>query len=319
MTAPRCIDRDELAERVGRSLEQAAVLREQTVALVEVEREERRVLHARRAAVRALIAQRHAARRKRERRAAAEARWSRRRGDSDLDTLHRRYAASGDEAARAALIERYTGLARSMALRAARGHQDSDDLMQVAMYGLLRALERFDPARGVAFSTFAHATIDGELKRHRRKTAWSVHVPRRLQEIYLRVAAAVDELSHELGRQATIEEVAERADCEVTEVVEVLEFRDLQRPTSLDQPIADGGRVREIAEDDTGFDSVERADLVAHLLGKLDDREREMVELRFVHNLKQSEIAEKMGMSQMHVSRLLRTTIERLRALAVAR
>jgi len=237
----------------------------------------------------------------------------------DVDELHRHYRATGDPIAQRTLVERYAGLARSLALRAARRRGDADDLVQVAMYGLLRALERFDPSRGVQFSTFAHATIDGELKRYRRNTAWSVHVPRRLQELYLSVGAAIEELTQELGRGPSVDEVGARVGCDPADVIEVLEFGDLQHPRSLDQPSTPDERTLDVPDVDSGFEAVDRRALVAHLLTKLNAREREIVELRFVDNLKQGEIATKLGISQMHVSRLLRTTIDRLRVLAAER
>jgi RNA polymerase sigma-B factor len=243
------------------------------------------------------------------------------RGVSDADGagwLHAS-AAGGDAAATEALVERYTGLAKSIARRVAGNTDHVDDAVQVAMYALLRAIERFDLGRGVAFSTFAHATIDGELKRHRRKTAWAVHVPRRLQELYLEVSTALDDLGHRFGRRPTVQELAAAVGAPEDDIIQVLEFGHLQRPSSLDAPRRHqegGGDGRQVPYVDAGFAQVERSDLTQRLLSRLDAREREIVELRFFDNLTQSEIAKRIGLSQMHVSRLLRAALERLRALA---
>jgi RNA polymerase sigma-B factor len=234
--------------------------------------------------------------------------------DEVVDT-HRR-ASAGDREAVTVLVERYQGLARSMAMRAHRGAADLDDLVQVANYGLLRAIERFDPDRGFEFSTFAYATISGELKRYRRKTSWTVHVPRQVQEHALRVAAASEGLHHSLGRQPTVRELAEAVGLDEGDVLEVLDVRDLQRPSSLDGDAEVGNAPREVASIDGGFESVDRNDLVRSLLDRLSPREREIVHLRFFEGLNQSEIASAVGVSQMHVSRILRTALARLRVLA---
>ncbi|HEX7167758.1 MAG TPA: sigma-70 family RNA polymerase sigma factor [Acidimicrobiales bacterium] len=238
---------------------------------------------------------------------------------SDVDTLHLTYHETGDAAARDALVARYEGLARSIALRASKRSDETDDLVQVALYGLLRALERFDPHRGFAFSTFAHATIVGELKRYRRSTAWVVHIPRRLQEAYMNVHAAAEELAHELGRQGTITELAQRAGVDEDDVIQVLDFGQLQRPASLEQPTASTGRLPEVPAVEAGFDHVVLGDLLARLLAKLPARERRIVEMRFIDGRTQSEIAEEIGISQMHVSRLLRGALDRMRVLAADR
>ena len=223
---------------------------------------------------------------------------------------------SSEEAA--ALVERYSGLARSIALRYARGQHDADDLVQVAMFGLLQALRRFDPERGYEFSTFAHVTIQGELKRYRRRTGWSLHVPRKLQEGYLRLTAALEEMTQELHRQPTVPELAERLDMSVEEVIELLDVRDSQRPMSLDGPSGDEGPPLDVGSEDRGFASIDRSALVEHLLDRLGAREREIVRLRFFENLSQREIAERLGISQMHVSRILRLSLDKLRILAAS-
>lgn len=233
------------------------------------------------------------------------------------DDLHRQAACDLAGPATEELVARYAGLARSLALRFARHQHDADDLVQVAMFGLLQALRRFDPDRGFEFSTFAHATITGELKRYRRRTGWALHVPRRLQEAYLAVAAAAEELGQELHRPPTVGELADRTGLAHEDVLECLELREAQHPSSLDGSVApDGGGHPEPGVVDTGYAGVERADLVAHLLERLNERERQIVRLRFFDNLSQREIADRVGISQMHVSRVLRLALEKLRVLA---
>lgn len=215
-----------------------------------------------------------------------------------------------------ALVERYGGLARSLALKYARNQHDVDDLVQVAMFGLLQALRRFDPDRGYEFSTFAHITIQGELKRYRRRTGWTWHVPRKLQEGYLRLTSAMEELTHELQRQPTIHELATRLDMPLDEVVQLLDVRESQHSMSFDRPVKEDGSGMELGRDDRGFSSVEQLSMVRNLLDRLGEREREIVRLRFFDNLTQREIAEVTGISQMHVSRILRLSLEKLRILA---
>ena len=235
----------------------------------------------------------------------------------DLRQLH--LAAANDLSSReaAALVERYGGLARSIALRYARGHHDADDLVQVAMFGLLQALKRFDPERGYEFSTFAHVTIQGELKRYRRRTGWSLHVPRKLQEGYLRMTSAVEELTQELQRQPSVAELAAHLDLGIEEVIELLEVRDSQRTMSLDGSARDDNdESLEVGSEDKGFASIDRASEVHDLLERLGPRDREIVRMRFFENLSQREIAERTGFSQMHVSRILRLSLDKLRILA---
>lgn len=217
-----------------------------------------------------------------------------------------------------ALVRRYEGLARSIAVRFCRGGQELDDLTQVAMFGLLQAIRRFDPDRGFEFSTFAHITIEGELKRYRRRTGWTWHVPRRLQEGYLRMVAALEELSTELHRQPSVAELAAHLEMTEDEVIELLELRESQRAASLDtgrSPV-DGEAAIELRSEEHGYAAADAASFVSDLLARLNTRDREIVRLRFFDNLSQREIAERIGMSQMHVSRLLRLSLEKLRVLA---
>lgn len=234
-------------------------------------------------------------------------------GDALVD-LHRTYAAGRERQVQVRLLERYQGLARSLATRAARPSDELDDLVQVAMLGVLNALERYDPDRGVEFTTFAWATVQGELKRHHRDRGWGVHVPRRLQEAYLRIAAAVDEMSQELGRKPTLTEIADYTDDDEELVIEALEVRWARRPASFDAGIGDSrDRGWEPVVEERGFAAVDEHSFLASLLPRLSDREREVVELRFGENLTQAQIAARVGCSQMHVSRILSRALERLR------
>lgn len=231
-----------------------------------------------------------------------------------LSDLHRVYATSRNPQIQARLVERYQGLARSLAARAAKPSDELDDLIQVAMLGVLNALERYDPDRGVEFTTFAWATVQGELKRHHRDRGWAIHVPRRLQEAYLRVAAAVEELSQDLGRQPTIGEIAEYTGDEEDMVIRAIDVRSARRPASIDIRVGDHRDLAwEPGAEDRRFAAVDEHSLLSALLPRLPEREREVLELRFVENLTQAQIAARVGYSQMHVSRILSRALERLR------
>jgi len=216
---------------------------------------------------------------------------------------------------RDALVARHLGLAQSLAARYANRGESLDDLIQVAMVGLVRAAERFSEDRGIQFSTFATATILGEIKHHFRDTRWSVHVPRSVQEGYLRVKDATDALSQELGRSPSLLEIGERAGLTEEQVVQALEAGLAFRMGSLDAPSDDGaGAIEHAAHESRDLDAVEQRHLLGPLVERLSERERRILELRFAHDLTQREIAAVLGMSQMHVSRLLSRTLAQLRA-----
>jgi RNA polymerase sigma-B factor len=232
--------------------------------------------------------------------------------------LFDRYRRGDDTAARAALAERFLPLARKLARRYQGGGEPLDDLVQVAALGLLKAIDRFDPERGTAFSTFAVPTILGELKRHFRDTGWSLRVPRDLQELAARVARESDLLLHELGRVPTPAEIAERLEVSTEQVVEAHQAAAAHRADSLDRVSSDDDREgRHVADtlgdEDPGFSQAEHAATLGFLMSVLSDREREILRLRFAEDLTQSEIGDRVGLSQMHVSRVLRQAIERLR------
>jgi RNA polymerase sigma-B factor len=231
--------------------------------------------------------------------------------------LWERFAQSRDPALREELVRRYLSFARSLALRYRGASESFDDLLQVASLGLVNAVDRFDPSRGTPFAAFASPTILGELKRHFRDRVWTVRVPRGLHDRMAEVDKAVNELTVELQRSPSVGEIAERMQVEPTDVLEVLEANHNRRPLSLDRPV--GGEEDEspasewVGEDDEGFELIEDKMALEGVLPHLDARERLVLQLRFVDDLTQSQIAERIGHSQMHVSRILRRTLERIR------
>jgi RNA polymerase sigma-B factor len=229
-----------------------------------------------------------------------------------------RYHREGDPAAREQLVTRFLPLARQLARRYQRGGEQLDDLIQVASLGLLKAIDRFDPARETAFSSFAVPTILGELKRHFRDKGWSVRVPRDLQELAVKVDRVGDEMSRELGRAPTPAELAERTGTTLEQVLEAREASAAYRAVSLDRPRSEDEEEGDSFADafgvvDPGFGLAEDAATVERLMRVLNEREREVLRLRFEEDLTQSEIGQRVGVSQMHVSRLIRQSIARLR------
>jgi RNA polymerase sigma-B factor len=232
----------------------------------------------------------------------------------EVRTLLRRWHEDGDRAARAELVERMLPLARSLARRYVGKGEPLDDLEQVASLGLLKAIDRFDVSRDVRFATFAVPTIAGELKRHFRDRGWMLRVPRDIQELSGRVTRARETLTRDLGRSPTVEEVARMLDAGVEQVLEGLRAADSYRLMSLDQPLGDGaGALEAIGGDDEGYELAEHRVLLRRGLDGLGAREREIVRLRYYEGLTQREIARAVGISQMHVSRLIRRSIDTLR------
>ena len=229
------------------------------------------------------------------------------------------YAATRDLGLRDELTHAYLPLAASLAGRYT-GRAELDDLTQAANLALVKAIDRFDPGRGFEFTTFAWATISGELKRHLRDRSWGLRVPRRVQERFLVTARAAEDLHQQLGRPPTVAELSERTGLDVEATIEALEVRSMHRLPSLDAPIQGGdGETAEHGRVDDAFDHADDRDLVERLVSQLPARERELLRLRFGEQLTQSQIAERIGVSQMHVSRLLGATIAQLRDLATAR
>jgi RNA polymerase sigma-B factor len=251
----------------------------------------------------------------------------RRRPDNDHDARLRaerlrftRFRASGDAREREQLIERYMPLARSLARRYASSQESFDDLMQVACLGLVKAVDRFDPARGTAFSSYAVPTIAGELRRYYRDHSWAVRMPRELQELSRRIEETWAELAAVGGRAPTVRELAVRLETDDEAVLAALEAATAHHAEALTpDPDLAGDRHphgHTNAGIDPGYDLAEKRQLVASLLATLEPRDRRIVYLRFQGGLTQTEIGRRVGVSQMSVSRILRSSLERLRAAA---
>jgi RNA polymerase sigma-B factor len=234
----------------------------------------------------------------------------------ELAAKFRAYRQNPDRELRNEIVTAYAGLAHSVARRFARRGEPLDDLYQVASFALLKAVERFDPERGVNFTSFAVPTMLGEIKRHFRDRTWSAKVPRSAKERVTRLRMVTDSLTSELQRSPTVGELAERLDLTIDEVLEALEARAAYRPaTFATDADPDNGEPPAAATPgvlDSGLTAVEDRMTVAHLLSTLPERERRIVELRFYGGKTQTEIAEAVGVSQMHVSRLLRKALSDL-------
>jgi RNA polymerase sigma-B factor len=235
------------------------------------------------------------------------------------DELLRRYGRTRDPAVKEEIVRRFLPFARSLALRYRGGTEQIEDLVQVANLGLVQAVERFDPDRGAAFKSFAAPTILGELKRHFRDRVWNLRLPRGLQERILKLEGTATELTGELERPPTVRELAEALEVDETEVLEAYEAVQTRRTLSFDQPVTVAGTADETSvgeqfgKEDPHFEGVEdRAAVEAGLPG-LTEREVLALRLRFVEDLTQSQIAERIGCSQVHVSRILRTALQSLR------
>jgi RNA polymerase sigma-B factor len=238
--------------------------------------------------------------------------------------LFDRYVDARDPTDRDAVVERFLPLARQLAARYQRPEEPFDDVFQVACFGLVKAVDRFDVERGVAFSSYAVPTITGEIKRHFRDRAWAIRVPRDLQELALRVERVINDLTRDLGRQPSVEEVARATDTEPEDVLDAMEASGAYRATSLDMPRAAGDDEPgatlgdTVGVDEEGYGQAEQRALLHDLMRCLTPREREVVTLRFAEDLTQAAIGDRIGVSQMQVSRVLRTALAKLRTLARA-
>src|SRR6478609_1433796 len=237
----------------------------------------------------------------------------------DNAAIHARfveYRRTRDRDLRNELVEDHMRLAEFLSRRFAHRGEPLDDLRQVALVGLLKAVERFEPDRGLQFSSFATPTITGELKRHFRDRGWAVRVPRRVQELHLELDRTVNELSQEVGRPPTPAEIAQRVGVLEEDVLESMEAGSLYRLASIDagRPEDDSGTspAQRLGELDQELLAVDNRVAVSEMLAILPDREQNIVYLRFFEGLTQSEIAERVGISQMHVSRLLARSLETL-------
>ena len=234
-----------------------------------------------------------------------------------------RYHHDGDLAAREELAKRFLPLARELALRYTYTDEPLDDLLQVASLGLIKAIDRFEPARGTKFSSYAAPTILGELKRHFRDKGWALHVPRDLQERTLAVNRETELLSKTLGRSPRVREVAMALGCSVEEVLEAQEAAASYEAASLNAPTSrEDDEAAELVDllggEDDAYELVESRDAIASTWRALPEIERNVLELRFMRDLTQREIGEEIGYSQMHVSRLLRRALKRLETAAAA-
>ena len=237
---------------------------------------------------------------------------------ADDKILLRKYHEDGDLAAREELIERYMSLVRSLARRYAYRGEQLDDLVQIGAIGLIKAIDRFDLERGVELTTYATPNIIGEIKRHFRDKGWSVRVPRGLQELNVQVSKLIEQLTVQLGRSPTIPELAKAAGVEEEQVLEAIESGRAYSSVSL----STGGG----SDEDGELDPLESLGTIEHeyevsedraMLAPgfkvLDERERKILHLRFFSGLTQSQIAAEIGISQMHVSRLIRRSLEKIR------
>lgn len=221
------------------------------------------------------------------------------------------------DGAREALVHLHLPLVEHCARRFRNRGEPFEDLVQVGTIGLIKSVDRFDPERGVEFSTYATPTIIGEIKRYFRDKGWAIRVPRRLQELRMQIGSATGELTQSLGRSPTPRELAEHIGCTVEEIVEGIESSNAYSTLSLDASDDNDDGAPTILDalgvDDEGLAHVEIRESIKPLLDRLDPREKKILLLRFFKNMTQSQIAEEIGVSQMHVSRLLNRTLEQLR------
>jgi RNA polymerase sigma-B factor len=235
-----------------------------------------------------------------------------------------RYHRTGDLDAREELVVRFMPLARQLAARYRHAGEPLEDLVQVACVGLIKAVDRYDPERGNGFTRYAVPTMLGEIKRHFRDKGWSVHVPRATQELVLKVGEALGDLPSRLGRSPTARDIAAAVNAPVEDVLEAMEAATAYEAVSLDAP-RPGTNEDEawtlgesLCEEEQGYELVEIGETLRGTLEALPARERLILRLRFEEDLTQAEIAETIGVSQMHVSRLLRRSLDRLSAAGAA-
>jgi len=231
--------------------------------------------------------------------------------------LFRRWQRDGDSLAREELVHRFLPLARRLAGRYHGGLEPLDDLVQVASLGLVKAIDRYDPDRSVAFSSFAVPTVVGELKRHFRDHGWTLHVPRGAQERALRVEQAQRTLAADAGRAPNFQELATYLEVSIEEVLDALEAASAHHAVSLDTPReeadGDGGTLVEtLGALDAGFERAENADAIERAAAALPERDRRVLALRYAADRTQAEIADEVGVSQMQISRILRRSVEHM-------
>lgn len=236
--------------------------------------------------------------------------------DSNVQALLVAFHREGDERARDQALVELMPLVRALATRYAGRGEPLEDLVQVGSIGLIKAVDRFDVDRGVDFTSYAVPTIVGEIRRHFRDKAWAMHVPRRLKELSLRLSRVLDQLTTELGRSPTIAELAHAVGVDEEEAIEALDSMNAYSTRSLQAPFEDGSDdslSEKLGQEETGYAEIEDGALLEAGLDALDERERRIVELRFFDEMTQSQIASEIGISQMHVSRLLRRALATMR------
>src|SRR5579862_6574671 len=231
--------------------------------------------------------------------------------DPTLD-LFREYRRTGDRELRNALVEQYLELARALARRFANRNEPLDDLEQVAVLGVLKAVERFDPDHGTPFVAFAVPTVTGELRRHFRDHGWMVRVPRRIQNLHLHMSALVTDLAQLLERSPTLKEIADAAGVPEEDVLEALEAANCYRPTALDAGPSGGDTSSRIGADDEDLVSADDRMMLLPLIEHLPREQQRVIYLRYFEDLTQADIAAEIGISQMQVSRLLTRSLATL-------
>jgi RNA polymerase sigma-B factor len=254
--------------------------------------------------------------------------WSRRAvvdlpsatSERSVDELLVAYHREGDRRAREQVLVELMPLVRSLAARYAGRGEPLEDLVQVGAVGLIKAVDRFDVSRGVEFTSYGVPTIVGEIRRHFRDKAWAMHVPRRIKELSVRLSRVLDDLTTTLGRSPTIAELAQAAAVDEEDVIDALDAAHAYSTRSIDAIPGGGDQLAEhLSGADPGYDGVDDRWLLAAGLDALDARERRIVELRFFEEMTQSQIAAELGISQMHVSRLLRNALDLMRGSIEAR
>ena len=235
--------------------------------------------------------------------------------DTDRDLL-RRYHEQGDQSAREELVNRHLPLVRSLARRYAGRGESLEDIEQVGAIGLIKAIDRYELSREVALTTYATPNVVGEIKRHFRDRGWAIRIPRALQELNVKMSGAIERLTAQLGHSPTIAEIARELDATPEQVLEAMEAGSAYSPVSLSaSPGADEelDLMEVIGEEDQEFERSEERASLEPALDALPDREQEILRMRFEDGLTQTQIAERVGLSQMHVSRLIRKSLERMK------
>jgi RNA polymerase sigma-B factor len=244
-----------------------------------------------------------------------------------LRNLHRRFRDSADPAERERikeeLVRAYESLVYFLARRFQNRGEPLDDIAQVGFLGLIKAIDRFDPDLGNEFTTFATPTIAGEIKRYFRDKGWSIRFPRRLQELHQQVVRVNEQMKNELGRQPSVAELADRLGVETGDVLEAMEIGTAYTPVSIDATVGrEGEEGRQLSEtvggEDLNLDRVEMREVLQRAMAHLTERERKILAMRFIDEMSQAEVARRLGISQMHVSRLQRAAQEQLRELLAA-